>query len=127
MAPAAVKPVRVKVYGLFPMTRRTYVVFQVVGLCVVTGLMAIGLAAMIPARQLFPRFSLPPAPIPADWWLLQALLSLFWLGLLTLLVEVVETLVVLKKFARAEALARAGQGSADTAPAPAPSVPNPQP
>jgi hypothetical protein len=127
MAPADVKPVRVKVYGLLPMTKPTYVVIQVIGLCVVTGLMAVGVAAMIPAGQWFPRFGPPPAHAPADWSLLQLLISLFWLGLLTLLLEGIETLVVLKKFARAEALARAGQGSADTAPASPPSFPTPQP
>jgi hypothetical protein len=105
-------PVRVKVYGVVNLTRRTYLTIQVVGLIVVPGLLLA--AYLLPRPRAQPGGFLP-------WW--QASISGFldatpWLALLILLVEPIETYFVLRRFARKQA-----EQNARTEPTP--SVPTP--
>src|SRR5438094_4144479 len=89
--------VRVKVYGLISLTKRTYLVMQGVGLGLVVFLFTLGLCL--------------PRPKPGRGELLPSLAvvvvrlldGLPWLALLFLLAGAVETWIVLKKFARKEA------------------------
>jgi len=95
------KPVRVKVYGLIPLTRRTYLVLQCVGLAVVVAAFAVGVCLARPAPP--PGGELPP--FAAALVLLLDILP--WLALLFLLAGLLETWFVLRKFARKEAEQRA--------------------
>ncbi len=95
-------PVRVKLYGLFSMTKPTYLMIQCVVLVLLLVMMAVGIGTMIWAGAILPR--LPPQggdASPDFDMLVQALGLLFWIGLLTLSGECIETYVVLRKFARA--------------------------
>ena len=89
--------VRVKVYGLFSLTKRAYLVVQYFGLAVVVVAFTLGVG--LPRPRL--RRGENPPPFVAmvvgllDW--------LPWLALLFLLVGAVETWIVLRKFARKEA------------------------
>jgi hypothetical protein len=99
-------PVRVKVYGLLRMTRRTYLTCQAVGLVL--------LAAVLVVWALTPR----PAPgpdgrLPPGANVLDLVLKLTpWAALLVLAAEAVETMLVLRAFARAEAERRTRTGPA---------------
>jgi hypothetical protein len=85
-------PVRVKVYGLFTMRRRTYLVVQTIGLIVV--LTAIGLGFFWPR----PTTALPLTP--RQRLFLFLLDALPWLGLFVLVAEALETVIILRRFAR---------------------------
>jgi hypothetical protein len=93
-------PVRIKYYGVLWLTRTTYVVLQSIALLLCVAMAAVGLAAMLSAGAVFPHV---PANADETEWITQGLILLFWVGLLTLLAESIETYVVLRKFARAEA------------------------
>jgi hypothetical protein len=98
--------VRIKYYGMFWMTRRTYLFLQVIafGLCLV--MMVAGAFAMIGTRTFLPRFASPAGEPPIDLvW--QIVGSLFWIGLAVLMAEGVETIVVLRMFAAEEAQEKA--------------------
>jgi hypothetical protein len=89
-------PVRVKVYGLVHLSRRTYLIIQGVGLVVVPGLLL--------AAYLLPRPRTPVAQLP--FW--QQFLVRFldwtpWMALLILIVEPIETYFVLRRFAHKQA------------------------
>jgi hypothetical protein len=95
------KPVRVKVYGLLSLTKRTYLVLQGIGLLFVVVLMIL--------TVVLPRPKVAPGAQPSPWitvvvWLLD---NFLWIGLLTLFLEAIETVVVLGRFARQEALQKA--------------------
>ena len=92
--------VRIKYYGLFWMTRPTYAVLQSIALFLCVALVAVGLLGVIWAGNVLPHL---PAPGDDTDLLRQALVLLFWIGLLVLFAESIETYVVLRKFARAEA------------------------
>ena len=87
-------PVRVKVYGLFGMTRRTYLVCQALTLVV-------GLAALAFAMSWRPV----AVSLPTDRQrFFLTLFQLFpWLVLLILLLGALETWLVLRQFARKQA------------------------
>jgi hypothetical protein len=95
--PPAAPPVRVKVYGVFNLTRRAYLTIEVVGLLVVPALLLT--AYLLPRPRPGPGGVLPP------WkaWLAWFLDLTPWLALLVLLVEPVEIYLVLRRFARKQA------------------------
>jgi hypothetical protein len=80
-------------------------------------MMVVGLSVMLRTGVYVPH--LPDAKVEDDF-IYQALLVLFWAGLLILIAEGLETIVMLRKFARAEAAQKAQLGEAETIePAPA--------
>jgi hypothetical protein len=90
------QPVRIKVYGLVSLTRRTYLLLQAVGVAVLSTLLAVGLC--------LPR----PASLADDAPVLAGLLDVLpWLVGLILLLEGIETYFVLRRFAHQEALRQA--------------------
>jgi hypothetical protein len=93
--------VRVKVYGLFSLTKRTYLVVQgfYFGLVVVAFTLGLCLPRPKPPRG----EQLLPFAVAVD----RLLDALPWLALLFLLAGALETWIVLKKFARKEAEQRA--------------------
>jgi hypothetical protein len=94
------QPVRVKYYGLFWLRRPTYLVLQTIALIGCLTMMGAGLLGMAWSGSVLPH--LPP-PGHDDEIITQALVLLFWVGLLALVAEGTETYVMLRKFARAEA------------------------
>jgi hypothetical protein len=94
------EPVRIKYYGLLSLTRPTYVVLQSIALFLCVALAAVGLLAMLLTGTVLPH--LPAEGEEADF-LTPVLVSMFWIGLLALLAESVETYVMLRRFAHAEA------------------------
>src|SRR5438309_60143 len=110
------KPVRVKVYGLVPLTRRAYLTIQCVGLAVVVIAFTAGVGL---ARPRPPRVGELP-PVAAALVVLLDLLP--WLAGLFLLAGLLETWVVLKAFARKEAEQRA---AAELGPGPSGAPPLP--
>jgi len=91
-------PVRVKVYGLLNLTRRTYLTFQTLGLLAALAAIGVGLW--------WPRPQLPAGgPTPRQQLFLWLLDSLPWLAGLVLVIEAVETYLVLHQFARKQAQA----------------------
>jgi hypothetical protein len=102
MSSPAPTPSRIKLYGLFRMTRRTYLRVLVVELILVAGMMAAGLIAMIRAGQVFPELTHPSRAPVREWVWQQMFVALFWAGLLGLILQLFETVIVLKRFARAE-------------------------
>jgi hypothetical protein len=93
-------PVRIKYYGLFWLTQRTYLKLQFIALLICIALMVIGLAVMWRTGQILPHV---PDPRVEDDFFLQGMILLFWAGLLGLIAESIETIMVLRKFARARA------------------------
>jgi hypothetical protein len=108
------EPVRIRLYGLFPTTRRSYVLQLV-------------LAAVLCAGLLIFRLVMPPFPVPEELARKEpshVLIMGFWsnmpwivLGLASL--QAVEALFVLRRFAREEALQQAGPAASQ--------LPNPNP
>ncbi len=99
--------VKVKVLGLFAMTRRTYLTFQVIELLVLLALTGLSLW--------WPRPQLPAEGqvLPAQKLLLGLLNLLPWLGLFLVVVWwPLETLLYLRKFARQQAEADKAAGLA---------------
>lgn len=88
-------PVRLKYYGLIWMTRRTYLILQAVALLLCLVLMAVGFLTALVLSQM-------PAT-GTDTLIARFVASLFWIGLAALLAESLETYLMLRKFARAEA------------------------
>lgn len=94
------EPVRVKYYGLFWMRRPTYLVLQTIALILCVGMVVVGLLGVLSSGSVVPHL---PAKGQEEEIIGQALVVLFWVGLLTLAAEGTETYVMLRKFARAEA------------------------
>jgi len=96
------EPVRIKLYGLFPTTRRSYVLQLIV-------------AAVLCAGLLIFRFVMPPFPVPEELARKEPshlLIMGFWskipwvvLGLAVL--QTAEALFVFRRFAREEAVRQA--------------------
>lgn len=120
MAESTITPVRVRIYGLFRMTRRTYLVLQSIVLSLATGCLIVGLLT-VPGIGRWRFFELPPIPVPPGWWGQQALIGCFWVGALALPLELIELFVVLARFKRAEAAQRTSQ-PADVSPLVPPSA-----
>jgi hypothetical protein len=83
------------------MTRQGYLRLLAIELVLVFGVMAAGVLAMVRGHQLLPDFQAPQAHL-RDWFWQQLFVALFWLCLLGLLLQLIETALVLKRFARAE-------------------------
>jgi hypothetical protein len=104
-------PVRIRVYGLFLMTRRTYLVLQ--------GMTVVAVSAFVAVAWWWPR----PVPVPNPTLLQTVLLSLLdllpLLWLVFLLGEALETVLVLSRFAakqqEADRAAEVASSSAPTA------------
>jgi len=114
-----VTPVRIKLYGLKWVTRRSYLVRQ--GIVLVLG------SGIIAACWWYPR---PTLSSSLGIWLLGVLNLIPWLAGLLLVLYGLETVVVLRLFARKEAAPRAEPppaGGADipVCPPPLPSVVSP--
>jgi len=90
-------PVRIKLYGLLSLTRRTYLILQGIVLLVGLGILALGLW--------YPRPHLPAGgvPTPEQQFYLWLLDSLPYVAGLILLLEGLETVIVLRQFAGQEA------------------------
>src|SRR5204862_78925 len=56
MEDEGVPSIRIKIYGLFPLTKRTYLRVQVIGLLVLLGLMAVCGSAMVLTGRWRPEF-----------------------------------------------------------------------
>ncbi|MCI0455808.1 MAG: hypothetical protein L0Z62_02350 [Gemmataceae bacterium] len=94
-------PVRVKVYGLWSVTRRGYLTLLVLGLLLLLGLLAFWLLVPLPAVA---------AAAPAGGGVLVwVLANLPWLILAAVLLEGMEAVYILRRFRREEALRRARQ------------------
>jgi TRAP-type C4-dicarboxylate transport system permease small subunit len=114
------RPVRVKYLGLLPITRRTYLVLQFFGLLICIAMMVVGLSVMLRTGVYIPHL---PATNVQDDVVYQVLLSLFWLGLLIVVLESFETIVMLRKFARAAAEQKARLAAVEPVPAAPSSIP----
>jgi hypothetical protein len=114
MPRGSVKVPRIKYYGLFWISKPTYLALQATGLVLILAIMAVGTLGMVHSGQWFPQIIPPPDGVPVGWGFKQFIVGLFWLGLLTLALEGIETVVMLKKFAREEALERARQSNPET-------------
>jgi hypothetical protein len=112
-------PARVKYYGLFWITRPTYIVLQSIALVLCLVLITVGLVGI-----LWTGIVLPHWPTWEDEGeLIGAWLALtFWLGLLALIAESFEMYAMLRKFARAEAEQQAKLAIPDAS-SPAPTAP----
>jgi hypothetical protein len=105
----AMPPVRVKYYGLLPVTRRQYLTLQaaLVVLCLI--LLTIWLALPMPdAFRQAPRTDVKARLIKVFWE------NFLWIVLIALSLEAIETLIMLQKFARKEAKQLAGSPGTDT-------------
>jgi hypothetical protein len=116
------RPVRVKYLGLLWITRRTFLALQFIVLLICIAMMVVGMSVMLRTERYYPH--LPDTSVQDDL-IYQGLLALFWLGVLILVAEGIETIVVLRKFSRAAAEQRAGLANVETVePVPvAPSAP----
>jgi hypothetical protein len=97
------KPVRIKYYGLFWMTRRTYLIVTLAAVVFALGAL---LTVVVIVGDRMPPFSWPWGPVPANLapgfrsWFYHH----FWSILIVLcLLELVDILVTLRKFAEKEA------------------------
>jgi hypothetical protein len=108
-------PVRIKYWGLMWLTKPTYLVLQSIALFLCAVLTAIGLWAVLVTDRLLPQ--VPPG-------LMDVLIGMFWaVGLIAFPLECVETYVMLRKFARAEAELQAKLAALDDS-EPAPFAPS---
>jgi hypothetical protein len=107
-------PVRVKYYGLFWMSRPTYMVLQTIVLLLCVVFILVGLLNVLLTGSLLPH----RPPILAD-----VLLMLFWVGVVAFPLESIEMYVMLRKFARAKNEQQAQLAAFDTG-EPAASVPS---
>ena len=103
------KPIRVKLYGMFPFTKKLYLICQAIGFGVCSLLLLAALTLDLP-QLLFPSGKI----IPAARWLLE---NLAWLVVAVMVLELGETFFTWRKFAQKEALTRAAP-AADQPPAP---------
>ena len=88
-------PVRIRIYGLFPMTRRTYLRIQLIGLGVVSAMAAACASLLAITGRWLPRL------YPPD---LQSLVAIgFWACVAVVVYDAIETPLMLRKFDRAEA------------------------
>jgi hypothetical protein len=106
------QPVRVKVYGLISLTKRTYLTIQIIGLVLVPTLLLVSL--WLPRPQLPPGRELSPQT-QFFVWLLDIVP---WLCLLILIVEPIETLIVLRRFSQKQKEAEETARLAETQPPP---------
>jgi hypothetical protein len=89
-------PVRVKVYGLFRMTRRTYLALQSLFLVVVATAVAVGLW--------WPRKTLTAGNLTQRQKVFLLMLDMLpWVALVFLLLGGLETWLILRRFARKQA------------------------
>jgi hypothetical protein len=92
------EPIRVRLYGLFPTTRKRYLVVQ----AFVFGFLAVLL--VVAWRYPAPRFGVDERRLPVEIiWFLD---HLAWLVLTMIILEALESFVTLRQFARREAAQR---------------------
>jgi hypothetical protein len=114
------EPVRIKYYGLFRLTQRTYLTLQFIALLICVSLMVVGFSAIHRTGSVRPRLPKPDVEGDILW---QGMIAMFWLGLVGLVAEGLETIVMLLKFRRARAEQRAKLAALEAG-APAPPVPS---
>jgi hypothetical protein len=108
-----VSPVRVKYYRLLSLTRRQYLVLQVILLTLFLILLTVALTLPIPpALREAARTDFKARLIQLLWE------NFLWIGLLVLLLEAVETFIMLQKFACKEAEQKTGSPPTETAAGP---------
>jgi hypothetical protein len=112
--------VRVKYLGLFWISRGTYLALQFIVFLICIAMMIVGLSVMLRTGVFVPHL---PAMNVEDDLIYQILLTLFWAGLLILIAEGLETIVMMRKFARAAAAQRARLAEVQTI-EPAPAAPS---
>jgi len=101
-------PIKVKVYGLLPMSKSGYLTVQAVGLVVLLALVFV--LFFYVRRPVIPRADQVSLTVRLSIWLVDVLP---WLVLGVVPLEGLETWLVLKKFAREEAKQRALAGDID--------------
>jgi hypothetical protein len=112
--------VRVKYYGLFWISRGTYLTLQFIAFLIAVAMIVVGLSVMLRTGVYVPHV---PAMNVEDDLIYQLLITLFWAGLLILIAKGIETIVMLRKFARAEAAQKAQLAEAQTLEPPPPVAP----
>jgi hypothetical protein len=108
-----VEPVRVNLYGLFPMTRRRYVMQLVAAGVLVVVFLAAWLFYGYSRGEKMRQFDDPSLA----WWAFLIDLTP-WAVLVIALLQTVEAIFVLRAFARKQAQAQAGAPEADAPGAP---------
>jgi hypothetical protein len=98
-----VQPTRVKLYGLFPVTRRRYLIQAAAVVVLAAVLLAAWLVAWYPTSQK-PEMQRPPPQLALTVGFLN---SLPWVLLALTAAQAVEAVVVLRAFARKDAAERA--------------------
>jgi hypothetical protein len=94
------KPIRIKLYGFLWLTKQGYLLLMVVGGILLVGLMIAWLLIPFPAK--LPEQA-PPST--ALWFWLWKLLP--WIALAGAVLEGIESYLVLRRFAKEEAIQRA--------------------
>lgn len=99
-------PVRIKLYGLFWITKRGYVMQLIVGAIMAASLLGFWICLRMPGRPLF-----PPKKAPSFWealgpWLLD---NLHLIVLAMIVLYGIEALMVFRRFAQSEAEQRKGK------------------
>jgi hypothetical protein len=124
MAPTPEPLPRLKIYGLFRMTRRGYLKMLTVEVILVLAVIAAGVVAMVRGGQLFPEWPTGRGQ-PRQWYWQQMFVAVFWAGLLGLLLQMIEVPFVLKRFARAEIEQKGAQATQEAGAVNPPPEPSP--
>jgi hypothetical protein len=95
------EPVRIRLYGLFSVTRRSYLIQ--LGIAVVLLCLLASVQFLVPKLPPPPAGKEEPAQLARIVWLLN---NTFWIALGLGLLFALEAFVVLRRFAREEALQR---------------------
>jgi hypothetical protein len=97
------EPVRVKLYGLMPVTKRGYLFQLTLAACLLGGLLYVW--TYLPPRPADQKGVLPPRSV----WIWAVLDKLPWLVAAVAALYGIEAVIVFRRFARKEAAQRAGQ------------------
>jgi hypothetical protein len=125
MTPANQQPVRVRLYSIFNLTRRSYVNIQTVVLTLCLLYIMAGLSAILWSGHWLPSAEPPVRGPLGGWFVLQLLIALFWVGMVVLPLGCIEAFMVLRKFAHAETLEQARRDLPATTSAPTPASQQP--
>src|SRR5437868_6366072 len=104
------EPVRIKLYGLMPVTKRGYLIQLTLAACLLVGLLLVW--TYLPARPAEQKGTLPPRSA----WIWAVLDKLPWLVAGIAALYGIEAVIVLRRFALKEAAQRAGQSASPRQP-----------